>query len=257
MISGAPSTSDGTEPLCQFWRIMPGAPEPQRADPSANGSMPLRAYRYCEALRLASGFGWQLYPPINLSFCFDGTVVRWSYDGAADWQVLHAAQYPGFSAAFERLAPEPAKRLPPTCLGTTQEPGVVQIWSGYLARAAPGWGLLVRPPINVPRTQAFDYYEGLVETENWFGPLFINIRLTQTGAPVRLHVRTPLLQVQPLPHAAYRDPPFAVAEPGDLSGADWQRYAATMQPNRDQTRPLGHYAVDARKRRRTAVRCPR
>jgi hypothetical protein len=52
----------------------------------------------------------------------------------------------------------------------------VQIWSGLIARTAPGWSLLIRPPANLPRLPGLDAYEGLVETDRWFGPLFTNHR---------------------------------------------------------------------------------
>ncbi len=38
-------------PLVKFYRFLPGARAPQRADRSAAGSMPTRAFRYCEAMR--------------------------------------------------------------------------------------------------------------------------------------------------------------------------------------------------------------
>ena len=34
----------------KFYRFIPGARAPQRADRSAAGSMPTRAFRYCEAM---------------------------------------------------------------------------------------------------------------------------------------------------------------------------------------------------------------
>ena len=61
---------------------------------------------------------------------------------------------------------------------------MVQIWSGLVARTAPGWSLLVRGPANLPRNLAYEVYEGIVETDRWFGPLFTNIRFTRTNVPV-------------------------------------------------------------------------
>ena len=36
----------------------------------------------------------------------------------------------------------------------------------------------------------------------------------------------------------------------EMSAADWQNFEATMKPNTDQMRMLGHYAVDTRRRSR-------
>ena len=41
-----------------------------------------------------------------------------------------------------------------------------------------------------------------------------------------------------------------VVELAELTEADWQSFEATMRPNTDQTRRLGHYAVATRRRQR-------
>ena len=236
--------------ICRFYRLIANAPAPRRADRSADGMLPTRGYRYCEPLASASAFGWYIYPPLNFSLVWDGVEIAWTYEGADDWYPLRGAQYPGFRQLFEQVAPNPVKPLAPTFLAAAREPGVVQIWSGYLARTAPGWALLSRGPANIPRTQGYEHFEGIVETETWFGPLFTNIRLTRTNSPVEFHIRYPLLQVQPLLRECYREPAFEVVELAELTEADWQSFEATMRPNTDQTRRLGHYAVATRRRQR-------
>jgi hypothetical protein len=44
-----------------------------------------------------------------------------------------------------------------------------------------------------------EHFEGLVEIDRWRGPLFINLRLTRTRSPIRLHTTTLIVQAQPLP----------------------------------------------------------
>ena len=51
----------------------------------------------------------------------------------------------------------------------------------------------------------------------------------------------------------YANPSFEVLGLDDLQAEDWQRFEATMKPNADSGRALGHYAVDTRKRLRGAV----
>jgi hypothetical protein len=119
-----------------------------------------------------------------------------------------------------------------------------------LARTAPRWGLLSRGAVNIPRTQGYENFEGIVETDTWFGPLFTNVRLTRTNSPVEFHMRRPLFQVQPLLRECYQEPSFKVSEVDDLDSDDWQRFAATIEPNTNQMRALGHYAVDTRRRLR-------
>jgi hypothetical protein len=236
--------------ICRFYRLIPGAPPPRPADRSADGMLPMRGYRYCEALATASAFGWYIYPPLSFSLVWDGIEIAWTYAGAEDWYPLRGAQFPGFREHFEQVAPEPVRHLAPPFLAVSREPGVVQVWSGYLARTAPGWALLSRGPANIPRNQGYEHFEGIVETETWFGPLFTNIRLTRTNSPVEFHVRYPLFQVQPLLRQCYREPSFAVLGSAELTDADWQSFEATVRPNTDQMRRLGHYAADTRRQSR-------
>lgn len=236
--------------VCEFFRLIADAPDPRRADRSADGTLPVIAYRYCEAIASASAFGWYLYPPLNFSLIWDGTEIAWTYEGADGWYPLRGAQFPGFLQSFEKLAPAGLDDLAPTFLAQGKLPGVVQIWSGYLARTAPGWALLSRGLANIPKTQGYESYEGIVETDTWFGPLFTNIRLLRINSPVEFHMRYPMFQVQPLLRQCYREPSFEVREAAELDAEQWQRFAATMRPNTDQMRALGHYAVDTRRRLR-------
>jgi hypothetical protein len=240
--------SDKAKPVtARFYRLIPGIPEPRRADRSADGMIPMRAYRYCEALTAASAFGWYLYPPINFSLLLEGNEIFWTYEGANGSYPLGGAQFPGFRQFFEDNAPEAVKRLAPPFLAASREPGVVQIWSGYLAWTAPGWALLSRKPANIPITKAYEHFEGIVETNSWFGPLFTNIRLTRSNVRIDFHKTQPLFQVQPVLRESYRNPPFELLEFEDLSDADWQRFEATMKPNANNMRSPGHYAVETRK----------
>lgn len=238
---------DSEAAICRFYRLIPDAPAPRRADRSADGMLPVRAYRYCEAIATASAFGWYIYPPLNFSLIWTGRDTIWSYEGADGWYALRSAQYPGFLEIFEDSAPEAVRTLAPPFLTMSREPGVVQVWSGYLARTAPGWALLSRAPANVPAIQGYDNFEGIIETETWFGPLFTNVRLTQ-NAPVEFHKTRPIFQVQPLLRQCYHEPSYEVLGMDDLNAADWQRFEQTMAPNANHMRPLGHYAVDTRKR---------
>jgi hypothetical protein len=236
--------------ICQFYRLIADAPEPRRADRSADGTLPVNAYRYCEAIASASAYGWYLYPPLSFSLWWDGSEIAWTYEGAENWYPLRGAQYPGFLEQFAKVAPDDLSALAPPFLVQGMLPGVVQIWSGYLARTAPGWALLSRGAANIPRTQGYEAFEGIVETDTWFGPLFTNLRLTRTNSPVEFHRRRPLFQVQPIWRPSYTEPSFKVSEAADLGAEDWERFAATIKPNTVQMRRLGHYAIDTRKRLR-------
>lgn len=243
------------DPLVTFYRVIESARLPQRADRSAAGTLPARASRYCDAVTSASAFGWYLFPPMDFSLLWDGTDVFWSYAGVRDWLPLTAAQFPHLGSRFDAVAPETARGYSPPFLTAVPEPGTVQIWSGMIARTAPDWSLLVRPLANLPAGGGCALYEGIVETDRWFGPLFTNLRLTRTDRPVRFQADYPMAQVQPLLRALYSDATLdAVSIIPDLDGfgpADWEDYCATVvRPNQDPHRPIGRYAIEARRRRR-------
>jgi hypothetical protein len=113
----------------------------------------------------------------------------------------------------------------------------------------------VRPPVNLPRSQTFECYEGILETDRWFGPLFINIRLTATDRPIEIKHTQPLLQVQPLIRETYSEKHLrscrVVGQLSELSAGDWGAYRETVvKPNRGHYRPVGAYAGSVRKRGR-------
>jgi hypothetical protein len=235
-----------------------------RADRSAAGTLPTRAYRYCEAVTAAASFGWWVFPPVGMSFVWDGADIFWTCDDLNDWEPLSpSAQLPGFSEAFDIAAPEVLKGCAPPMLTALPEPGALQIWTGLMVRTLPGWHLLVRAPANLPLTGGFSLYEGIVEADTWFGPLFTNLRFTRTNCPITLRPDFPLLQVQPILATNYADDVLNATEfvsgMDGMAEADWRGYHGTIVvPNEDPNRPFGAYATKARRRRKSdAVRqCP-
>jgi hypothetical protein len=241
-------------PIVHFYRLIDEARLPQRADRSAGGTLPTRAYRYCEAVTSAASFGWWVFPPTDLQFLWDGHDIFWQCTGGADWlPLMSAAQFPDFAGRFDAAAPAYLAGCSPPFLTALPEPGTLQIWTGLMARTTANWSLLIRAPANLPLPGGYSMYEGIIESDRWFGPLFTNLRFTRTHTPVRIGADFPLAQVQPLPHIAYAGSTLgAVANVADLSGlaeSDWTDYRDTIAvPNSNPARPFGGYAVAARKR---------
>ena len=255
-IVDAPSRgTDSTTPNITFFRLITEGRPPQRADRSAAGTIPTRAFRYCEAMTSASAFGWYLFPPMGFSLIWDGGVdVIWTYKGAEGWYPLKQAQFPHFAERFDAAVPEAVRGFSPPFLAAFKEPGIVQIWTGMIARTAPGWSLLIRQPANLPRSQGYDHYEGIVETDRWFGPLFTNVRLTRTNVPIEFDAEFPLVQVQPVHRDVYGD---ALNTYNTLSGLQevdlesWESFRHTVvAPNIDPHRRRGQYAARTRRRRK-------
>lgn len=246
------------QPILQFNRLIEQARPPRRADRSAAGTLPTRAYRYCHAVTSAAGYGWWVFPPMDFQLIWDGQDIYWHFDELPDWLPLtSAAQFPDFSDAFDVAAPESLQGCAPPFLTVLPEPGMVQVWTGLMVRTAENWSLNVRAPANLAPQSGYSLYEGIIETDRWVGPLFTNLRLTRTHQPVQFRADYPLLQVQPLPRFAYADETLAatrvVEAIADMGDGDWDAYNSTIvQPGQDTERGFGTYAVAARKR----GRCP-
>ena len=247
------SSTGKAGPIVTFYRAIPESFAPMRADRAALGVIPTAAFQYCEALTSASAFGWYLFSPMTFYMQWDGTDVIWTHDDTDSWYPLTMEHFPNFAEYFDGLAPDDIKGFAPPFLSRSFFPGVVQIWSGLFAKTAPGWSLLLRPPVNLPRSLAYECYEGIIETDRWFGPLFINLRLTSTDRPIEINHKKPLFQAQPLLRETYSEPNLrsssVVDELSKLSSADWNGYRETIvKPNRGHYRDVGRYAASVRKR---------
>ena len=247
------------EPVLKFYRAIPQCRLPIRADPAVLGTLPARGFQYCEALRSASAFGWYAFPPIDFSLLWDGSEVIWTYSGAKAWYPLQSSQFPGFSRYFNRVAPRRLRGFAPPFLTSTWDPSLIQVWTGLFVESAPDWSVLVRPPANLQRHEGYHLYEGIVESDRWFGPLFTNLRMVKTDVPIHFNCEVPLVQVQPLHRSTYAEElAMSASMTPDASGFPdevWSRYEETLvKPNLDPDRPVAAYATAVRKRRKG--QCP-
>ncbi len=257
---GFQSMTNPSEPIVRFHQMTAASRTPMRAERSACGTLPARAVRYCEALTSATAFGWWLFPPIDLEMLWDGTEIFWRCNETPDWMpLLPSAQLPDYAALFDASVPEPLRGCSPPFLTALPEPGSVQIWTGLIARTAPDWHLLIRAPANLPSIGGVSLFEGIVETDRWFGPLFTNMRFTRSHMPVRFRADYPLVLAQPVQRNTYANDTLGrmdiVRGLDALSAADWQAYRTTIvEPNTRPNRPFGAYAADTRKKRHQCMR---
>ncbi len=255
MTNPDPTATADKQKLITLYRLIPSARLPQRADRSASGSLPTRAFRYCEAATSAAAYGYYVFPPFAFSLQWDGFDMMWTFEGAGEWLPLNSnASAPGFRQMFESLAPDEIKEWFPPFIGPLQEPGLVQLWTGLMVRTAPGWSSLVRAPANLPQSGGWVPFEGIVETDRWFGPLITNIRLTKTNVPIDFKPDYPLLQIQPIPRHVYDEANLnnyeIVPDLNQFTPEDWDAYYDTVvRPHVQEVRPRGQYAAAARKRR--------
>ena len=243
------------QPVASFRRMVTSGLAPRPADRAAGGVIPTRAFRYCEAVTTASAFGWYAFPPVAFSLVFDGTGVLWSHDGEQTWQALGKAHLPGYLDEFNAAAPDHLRDYVQPFVGTFPEPGVVQVWTGLAVRMRPGWSLLLRAPANMPRQGHYELFEGIVEADRWFGPLFTNVRITKTDVPIRFNPHLPFVQMQPLPRDLYLGADARSFECVDGVAAfddhDWADYERTVvRPTGAKMEPLGMDATRVRRRRK-------
>lgn len=257
---GLPAVSP---PGLSFFRFYPDAPAPRRCDPSAAGTLPTRAFRYCEAVRLASGWGYWLFAPLSFSVVWDGSEILWRMAGGdGDWELLHdSVHFPGFPAAWDVAAPRELSGLCPPFLTALPEPGLLQITLGIIPTMASGWLLYMRPAANFPGPANVEAYAGLIDLDAYrFGPLFANVRLRATCQPITVRADRPLVQVSAVPRWALADS-LAPERPDitDLTAwraGDWAGYQETItEPNARPDRAHGAYAARSRKLARQSG-CP-
>ena len=243
--------------IVEFIRLIPEARFPKRAERSAAGYIPSRAMRYCDALTSATGFGYWVFPPMDLRLLWDGEQIYWSFGDDESWMPLSgtdsgAVQFPGYAEIFDETAPEELRGYSPPFLTALPEQGGVQMWTGLLARTRAGWSLSVRPPVNLPGPPGIISWEGIIETDVWFGPLFTNFRLTKTDTTIHIRSHWPFLQVQPVPQLAYREETlssFTCTEAADLDAELRRNLGTILLPHPDKEERQGLYAVTVRKRR--------
>jgi Family of unknown function (DUF6065) len=230
--------------------------KPRPAPRDAAGTLPMRAVRYCEAVTAACGFGWWLYPPVDALLLWDGRTVSYSLDGEDYTPIDDTAPFPALGDRLAANAPKEIGTLTPTLFQCPPEGGGnIQVNLGVIAQTAPGWSLLLRRPANPHIHPGFDHFEGIVETDRWCGPLFINLRLTRTHAPIRLNAMFPLVQVQPIPQIHYSEEAMRairVEDITDMTPVDWITWHRTfVEPESRPERNAGEYAVESRKRKRS------
>lgn len=250
--SAAAASDPDASSLIRFVQLVDGGRPPRRADRSVGGTLPGRALAYCEPVAAASALGWHIFLARRFRLLWDGSEVFWQVEGMSQFEPLRCVHYPGFEKAFDEHAPAVAKGYAPPFLSASIQPGVVQVWPGAMAQTRQGWSVLVRPVANLARPSGYELFEGIIETDNWFGPLFTNLRLTRTNVPVEFDDDVPFLQVQVLEKGRYDErfhADYGVENGlGAFTPEDWARYEETIvKPCANPDRRHGAYARRVRK----------
>lgn len=220
-----------------------GAPAPQPSDATLDGSIPLRAAKYCLPLVAANGHGLSVFPPADMVLYWDGNEVLWRLADAEEdeWELLsQPVPFPGYSESWS--AQTEVDHPPPSFLSAL-EPGFVQLWPGITVQTNPGWAVLLRGAVNRTRSSGIEVLEGIVET-SWFGgPLATVIRLTATDRPITLSKSIPLLSLWPIATTALSETNHTIRSRPDQ--ADVDRLTDSLAARSQRGEP-GHYRRQAR-----------
>jgi len=239
-------------PHVRFYRLFESAQKPILADKSAHGLLPTRAFRFCEAARVASSLGWYVFPPVAFSIVYDGAATHWCLDGD-DWSLLDDVVLEAEASRFDSACPDELIGHCPPLVGAAEN-GMLQITTGLAVTTPKEWGVLVRRPPNIPQKHHVEYFEGFVETGSWFGPLFINLRPLKTDVPVRFVPDWPLAFVQPLPVELTEPDLFQntsyASELDEITDEDWSRLENTLVGRTGSDREVARYAKNIRKAHR-------
>ena len=189
-----------------FHRFVPGARIPQRADRSAIGTMPTRAFRYCEPIVTASAFGYYIFPPISFSLMWDGTDVIWTWEGAGELVSAARRRSSRISARCStEAAPEEITGIlaavPRRPAGARHRADLDRPRRPHRARLEPA-GPAARQPAAQPTTSSSRASSRPTAGSDRCSPI---LRLTKTNVPIEFRADYPLFQVQPIPRHVYDD----------------------------------------------------
>lgn len=231
-----------------FHRAYPEAIPPMAADKSALGTLPLPAFRFCEALRQGSALGWYIFPPSEATLRFDGRSV---YVLGEDRLEKLSSVFLGdeFSKHWQSIAPPEFQDEEIPWLSSLSHSGHVQVWSGLFVSTAPDWQLLIMPLANVPQDAARVEYQGLVRTDLFQpAPLFYNFNIVATDRDVHIRADFPLFQVVAIPSEISKMQQSELLDIGapDAPLFDWDGYGRTSR-GEDEDHTIGRYGANIRR----------
>jgi Family of unknown function (DUF6065) len=249
---------DKSKPLIFFYQFYPDGPVPSLPDPAPFGAMPLRAMRYCEPFLAAARFGWFIYPPFDFSILWDGKNCYWRREGlneSMEFTRFDSVILPEVSEYFRENCPSELDYCSNIAfLGKAPDFDILQIWTGLMVKTQPGWGVLVRPPANLPTDPNFEVFDGIIETDWWFGPLVTPIRLRRQNVPMIFSKNTPLAHIQLIQKEVYLDETIAeflvIKNLTEMESEQWHEYAEAFDRRNESPKKLGTYRNEALLKRR-------
>jgi hypothetical protein len=189
----------------RVWRIHPDGVKITRATKDLRGDAPYGAMKFCGPFTHANSYGYWLSCPVDLDIIwyggrsFDYNIIQ-NYD-QKDLAVMGALEQPQDQYHYTN---SPRHRID---FANVAE-NVVSIWTGCVFQTPPGWGLMIRNPINVKGESIFRIQEGILETDWLSYDIWMNLEFIQQNKWVHLRREKqwpPIAQLIPVPRKAYDD----------------------------------------------------
>lgn len=196
-----------------IWRLHPFAAAIKPADIALDGHAPLDALRYCGPFLHANGAGFYVYSPIDID-------ITYLPERDDPWEYTLHTPYDDdeVPVLFRALPGERTKRMLDANVNYLRrekkidfissnrdhQSNVLQIWTGCIFETPPGWGLMIRSPINREYNLPFRIDEGILETDWLKVDIWMNLNFFRAGEMARLRRDgQPLAHLVPISRQAY------------------------------------------------------
>jgi len=248
-----------SKPIVSIFAATASITPPVLADPTVLGSIPHRAAVYCQPLIAATGYGWYIYPPADFDLLWDGDINYWRPAGTDRWSKLHIVQFSEFDKDFVESAPAWASDLTAIpAIAHSPERGLIQLWTGLLIKTSENWSTHIGPLVNYPRLSHFEVFEGIIETEWWFGPLVTPLRITKTDQIIEFRKNRPYCQMKPVLNECFaretlENSSFHVAS-SYFGDEQWIELKHTLEMRGTNKSERGGYKKEALRRKKKKLR---
>jgi len=143
------------------------------------------------------------------------------------WYPLNERTVSGVRRRVDRRAPKRLRGFAPPFLSAVPEPGIVQLMDRAVRRKRGELEAFSCAAGQSAGSLAFDLYEGIVESDRWFGPLFTTLRAHQDDVPDPFQHRDTAPAVSrftEVPTPTSVEPLQAGRNLSDFPPEEWSRY---------------------------------